>query len=174
MTRLLIIGHTAHYWRNGELVGWGSTVKEINWLAPAFDELVHLACLHKTPAPDSALPYTAQNVRLVAVPPGGGLTLRDKLRVLWLGPRYSWHSLRQIRRADVVHVRCPGSLEMYGMLMASWATGKPKWVKYAGNWGQKPDDPTVNHRPHGSLLAQWRTGRLGFDRERDQLAGPRL
>ncbi len=131
--RLLIIGHTSHYLRDGQLVGWGATIKEINWLAPAFDEVVHLACFHPGPAPDSALPYTAENVRVVTVPPGGGLSLSEKLRTVWLGPLYLWRISQLLPQADVVHVRVPGSLGMYGMMAASLIR-KPKWVKYAGNW----------------------------------------
>lgn len=131
--RLLIIGHTSHYLRNGRIVGWGSTVKEIDWLAGAFDEIVHLACLHQGPAPDSALPYSVNNVRLILVPPGGGKSLSDKFRILWLGPLYLWKIIRQLPGADVVHVRCPGGLGLYGMLAASFLR-RPKWAKYAGNW----------------------------------------
>jgi hypothetical protein len=47
--QLLVIGHTAHYERDGQIVGWGPTVREICWLAKAFDRVTHLACLHSGP-----------------------------------------------------------------------------------------------------------------------------
>ncbi len=147
--RLLIIGHTSHYLRDGQLVGWGPTVKEINWLAPAFDEVVHLACFHQGTAPDSALPYMVENVRLVLVPPGGGLTFAAKLRTLWLGPLYLWRIIRLLPKADVVHVRCPGSLGMYGMIAASFVRRR-KWVKYAGNWAAPREEMAPSH-----LFQRW-------------------
>ncbi len=131
--KLLIISHTAHYLRDGTLVGWGPTVKEINWLAPAFDKVIHLACFHQGIAPESSLPYTVNNLRLELVPPSGGLTMLQKLRTLWLGPKYLWQILRLLPKVDVVHVRCPGSLGLYGMIAVSLSR-KKKWAKYAGNW----------------------------------------
>ncbi len=131
---LLIIGHTAHYWRDGQIVGWGPTVKEVDWLAQVFDRVTHLACMHDGSAPPSALPYKSDKVRCVFVPPAGGLSLRDKARVALNAPLYIRAILRCIPQADVVQVRCPGGLGMYGMVLASLFRGKQGWAKYAGNW----------------------------------------
>lgn len=132
---LLVIGHTAHYRRDGQVVGWGPTVQEVCWLARAFDHVTHLACLHDGPAPESALAYDTDKVSCELVPPAGGLTAWDKARVPLLGFRYARAILNGLRSADVVQVRCPGSLGMYGMLIASRWQGQ-KWAKYAGNWAQ--------------------------------------
>ena len=40
--RLLIIGHTSHYLCGDQIVGWGPTVKEVDWLAKSFDNVTHL------------------------------------------------------------------------------------------------------------------------------------
>lgn len=141
---LLVIGHTAHYVREGQIVGWGPTVKEVCWLAKAFDRVTHLACLHDGPAPESVLLYDTDKVNFEFVPPAGGLTLLDKARVPLLGPRYVSAILRCLRSADVVQIRCPGSLGMYGMLVTSRWPGQ-KWAKYAGNWAQAGAMP-VSHR----------------------------
>lgn len=139
--RLLVIGHTAHYHHEGQIVGWGPTVKEIDWLAQTCDQLIHLACFHKRPAPPSALPYTAKNVQLVTVPPAGGLNWRAKWRVLQNGRQY-WAAIRHwLPEADLVQVRCPGSLGMYGMLAVSASSKTKNWIKYAGNWSA-PEAPS--------------------------------
>jgi len=130
---LLVIGHTAHYEQGGEIVGWGPTVREICWLAKAFDRVTHLACLHGGPAPESAVPYDTGKVRLELVPPAGGLGVKDKARVLTIGPRYVQAIRACLRQADVVQIRCPGPLGLYGMLAASQWRGI-KWAKYAGSW----------------------------------------
>jgi glycosyltransferase involved in cell wall biosynthesis len=132
---LLVISHTAHYERDGQIVGWGPTVKEVCWLARAFDQVTHLACLHDGPAPDSALPYDTNKVRLELVPPSGGLTVAEKAKVLLWGPRYLRVVRSCLRSADVVQVRCPGSLSLYGLPAASPWSGV-KWAKYAGNWAE--------------------------------------
>ena len=139
--RLLIIGHTAHYLRNGQIVGWGPTIKEVNWLARAFDSVTHLACFHNTPAPESALPYDTDKVHFVPVPPAGGLTLRDKLRVLLIAPNYISTILKNISDADVIQVRSPGALGLYAMVILGLRQGKMRWTKYAGNWSEKNNMP---------------------------------
>jgi glycosyltransferase involved in cell wall biosynthesis len=133
---LVVIGHTAHYLRNGQLVGWGPTVKEVNWLARAFDRITHVACFHPGPAPKSALPYETDTVRFVPVPPSGGRTLRDKLRVLACAPRYLTEIWKNVTEADVIHVRSPGSVALYAIFLLWRVRQKPRWVKYAGNWMQ--------------------------------------
>ena len=135
--RLLVIGHTAHYLRGEQIVGWGPTVREVDQLGRAFDHVTHLACLHPGPAPESALPYQAPNLETLLVPPAGGTRGGDKLRFLSLGPHYIRTILRALRNADVIQVRTPGSLGLYGLLLVSLAAKQPRWVKYAGNWAEK-------------------------------------
>jgi glycosyltransferase involved in cell wall biosynthesis len=131
---LLIISHTAHYRRDGKILGWGPTVKEINWLARAFDRVTHVASIHPGPAPESALPYNTDKIHFVGVPPAGGRTLREKARVILYAPQYIEAILRNLGDGDVIHVRCPGSLGMYGMVLLLFVGQKLRWAKYGGNW----------------------------------------
>jgi glycosyltransferase involved in cell wall biosynthesis len=131
---LLIIGHTAHYRRDGKILGWGPTVKEINWLARVFDGVTHVASFHPGPTPKSALPYDTDKVRFVGVPPAGGHTFREKARFILHAPKYIQAILRNLGGADVIHVRCPGSLGMYGIIVLLFVGRKLRWVKYGGNW----------------------------------------
>ncbi|MCB0208524.1 MAG: glycosyltransferase family 4 protein [Anaerolineae bacterium] len=141
--RLLVIGHTAHYRHQGQIVGWGPTVKEIDWLARAFDSVTHLACFHPGPAPDSALPYAAKNVQFDFVPPAGGLTLAEKLRAFSCAPIYMRKIMKNLAKADVVQIRSPGILAMYAMVLLRYTDAqKQRWVKYAGNWMQTGKRPT--------------------------------
>jgi glycosyltransferase involved in cell wall biosynthesis len=132
--KLLIIGHTAHYMKDGQIIGWGPTVKEVDWLARAFDTVTHLACFHSGEAPTSALPYESKQVQFVGLPPAGGTTLRLKIRALTLAPRYLLSIQKLANHADIIHIRTPGILGMYGVNWVSIYTKKPHWTKYAGNW----------------------------------------
>lgn len=138
--RLLVVSHTAHYRQQGRTVGWGPTVRELSRLAGLCDELVHVAPLHLDPAPASALPYEALNVRHVPVRPAGGTSLRAKLGVLgaWVG--YLRVLLPELRRCDIVHVRCPSNIGLLTILVLA-ISGAPRarWIKYAGNW--QPGSP---------------------------------
>jgi glycosyltransferase involved in cell wall biosynthesis len=78
---------------------------------------------------------------MIFVPPAGGVHPRDKLRLFGVAPLYIPAIWRALKDADVIQVRTPGSLGLYGLVMLSLATARPHWVKYAGNWmedGQSP------------------------------------
>lgn len=82
MTTLLIVSHTPHYKRMGQVVGWGPTVREIDQLANLFEKIIHLAVLYHGDAPASSLSYQSQNVEFIPVIPSGGDSLIEKLGVL--------------------------------------------------------------------------------------------
>ena len=132
---ILVVSHTAHYLENGETRGWGPTVREIDRLASLFDELVHVAPLHPGPAPASALSYEARNVRHVPVRPSGGTTLLAKLGLLGAWAGYARTILRELRRCDTVHVRCPSNIGLLTiLLLAVRRRPQSRWIKFAGNW----------------------------------------
>lgn len=136
--RLLIVSHTEHYRKDGRYAGWGATVRELDYLAELFDEVVHIAVLYPEVPPASALPYSARNIRLRPVAPAGGITLTDKLRILAAYPEYAQVIREEMAQADAVHVRCPANISLLALLQLRCAERPPyRWVKYAGNW--QPD-----------------------------------
>ncbi len=133
--RLLIISHTEHYHCNGQICGWGPTVREIDQLSSMFSEICHIACLHPGPAPQSMLPYRSGKIRMVLVPPAGGDGLKNKFRIPGLFPSYARTILRELPRADVVHVRAPANISLLAMVLLAFVRRtRLRWIKYAGNW----------------------------------------
>ena len=88
--KLLIVSHTPHYRHHATIKGWGPTVREIDYLAEIFDEIVHIAPLHPGPVPPNALAYASKRIRLRPVKPAGGNSLQAENRHSGGGP-----SLRQ-------------------------------------------------------------------------------
>ncbi len=136
---LLIISHMHHYIQDGDIVGWGPTVQEIDALAQIFDQVRHIAWLHSGQAPASSLPYSSNRVQLIGVPPSGGNNIKEKLNILKHFPVYIRTILKELPAADVVHVRCPANISMLAIfLLALVRYPRYHWVKYAGNW--RPDN----------------------------------
>lgn len=140
--KLLIISNMAHYYRDGQIVGWGPTVEEINHLSTLFESVRHIGCLHPEGAPDSALPYASEKITLVPVPPTGGNTIKEKIKIIQLTPLYISTIWRELKHADVVHLRCPANVPLLGLLVLL-CTRRPviRWAKYAGNWNAGKDYP---------------------------------
>ncbi|HEY5952012.1 MAG TPA: glycosyltransferase [Kofleriaceae bacterium] len=153
--KLVIISNMAHYRRaDGTIVGHGATARELSVLAELFDEVRHVACLHAEPPPASALPYTAANLELVPVPPAGGDDVLAKLDIFRKLPLYAATIRRELRGADAVHVRCPANISMVALgLLETRAEPHRRWIKYAGSWEPRPDEP-LSYRLQREWLAR--------------------
>ena len=79
------------------------------------------------------------------VPPSGGTTLEDKFKVISQSLKYINTIRKNIPSEDVIHVRCPGSLPLYGMLVTSLVRNRYKWIKYAGNWTAHKNQMAPSH-----------------------------
>jgi glycosyltransferase involved in cell wall biosynthesis len=133
--RLLIISHTPHYYDNDTMQAWGATVREIDFLALYFDEVVHIAPIHQELSPDSSLAYQAKNIRICPVSPSGGETIRNKFAILLKIPEYIYSIVKEMKTADIVHVRSPSNISLVALFLLIFnKSSKVKWVKYAGNW----------------------------------------
>ncbi|CAG0992607.1 partial Lipopolysaccharide 1,6-galactosyltransferase, partial [Anaerolineae bacterium] len=129
------ISNMAHYLHQGKVVGHGPTAREISYLSTLFDNVRHVGCLHAGDAPALMLPYASDRVTLVPLPPTGGATLGEKLRILRNVPLYLSTIARELGHADVVHVRCPANIPLIAViLLALRMSPQKRWIKYAGNW----------------------------------------
>jgi len=153
--KLLIISHTPHYLQKDQVLGWGSTVMEIDQLATLFSEVVHLAPIHDGEPPQSSLPYQNPKVRLALVKPAGGERLSEKMSYLWRIPRWVSAIKKEIKIADAVHIRCPAVISLLALYAVNlWANKKPCWVKYAGNWLGRNNEPFSYKLQRKLLLKQ--------------------
>ena len=143
---LAIISHTAHYMTNsGEIRGWGPTISEINHLTEVFSKIYHIAPLHKTNCPESALPYNYGKIEFVALKPSGGKGLINKAGILLAMPKNMAIIHNICQKADWVQFRAPTNLGLYVLPYLSLRNKPNRWVKYAGNWAQ--ENPPFSYSP---------------------------
>lgn len=142
--KLAIISHTEHYLVDGQILGLGPTVREINHLASDFEEIWHIAALHSGPAPASALPYASDKIHFVPIRPSGGEGIREKLQVLLQIPAVLNVILRTLRHVDVFQFRAPTGIGNFVIPWLCLFSQKKGWYKYAGNWVQK--NPPLGYR----------------------------
>lgn len=134
--KLLVISHTLHTKDSQNiLIGWGPTVAEINYLAPFWNEVVHIACLSNTSGDNSMLPYTEDNIRFCPIPTFGGTTIKEKINVITQAPKIIRIILRELKSATHVQVRVPMGIGIYVLPLFKFLPRKYNlWVKYANNW----------------------------------------
>ncbi|WP_400078008.1 glycosyltransferase [Winogradskyella sp. R77965] len=138
MKVLTIISHTEHYkLSNGTIVGLGSTVTELNHLLSIFDKIYHVAMLHKTAPPTSALPYVSEHIKLIPIKAVGGQGFTDKLSVVWQAPKVLNVVKKALRNSDCFQFRAPTGIGVYVIPYLIIFSSKKGWFKYAGNWNQK-------------------------------------
>lgn len=139
---LLIISHTDHFLsKDGKPHGWTPTIREIDFLARNFKEVIHLAVLQSGLPPESVTAYNAPNVSFYHIPPFGGRGWRNKLRILWVMPMLWYKMHKLIKFADWFQFRAPTSIGLMVIPVLTFVYPRKKgWYKYAGNWMQ-PDMP---------------------------------
>ncbi len=138
MRILTIISHTEHYkLADGTIVGLGSTITEINHLMTVFDQIHHVAMLHSTEAPASALPYLSENIKFVPNKAVGGKGITDKLSVLGQAPKVINIVSKILKQSDYFQFRAPTGIGVYVIPYLIFFSSKKGWFKYAGNWNQQ-------------------------------------
>lgn len=154
--KLVIISHTEHYIKESKVVGWGATVNEINYLADFWEEVIHVACMHKTAAPNSSLYYTKNNIKFEPIPSYGGKGFWGKVRIITCAPKIIFTIFKSCKGASEVQLRLPTSMGLYLLPFFSFVIPRKFtfWIKYAGDWGQiKP--PLANRIQRYWLKKNW-------------------
>jgi glycosyltransferase involved in cell wall biosynthesis len=134
--KLVVISHTLHA-RNkvDQIVGWGPTISEINFLSNHWDKVVHVACFTKESSDASMLPYTNTNIRFSAIPTFGGVRFIDKFSVFTQALTIIRIILKEVNGASHVQIRVPMGIGVYVLPLFLFVPRKfILWVKYANNW----------------------------------------
>lgn len=75
-----------------------------------------------------------KHLKLVPLKHTGGRTLLSKLSILIQYPIYFFRILKQVFKADIVHVRAPSNPAVIAYVLSWFFIKKQFWFKYAGNW----------------------------------------
>lgn len=138
--KLVVISHTAHQITpDGEVVGWGPTVNEINYLSQYWQEAVHVGCIENYSNNKSLLPYTSKNIKFVAIPTTGGKKWFQKLNIIWNIPVIISTVHQAVKNATEVQVRLPMGFGLF-LFPYFYFRNKKKytlWLKFALSWHQK-------------------------------------
>lgn len=139
--KLLVISHTPH-WKDGtRLAAYGPYVREMNlWFAHC-DAITVVAPLATKGRSDIHTEYDREDVQLKSIPSVYVGRFRESVKTLFKIPIILYVIGKEMRRADHIHLRCPGNIGLLGVLVQILFPAKSKTVKYAGNWDPKSKQP---------------------------------
>jgi glycosyltransferase involved in cell wall biosynthesis len=151
--RLLITSHVIHYRYQGRLYAYGPYAREIDQWADLFAEVeIASPCRNQAP-PGDCLPFERANISILPQKEAGGETLWAKLGLLASIPGMLWSLSTAMRRADAIHVRCPGNLGLLGAVLAPLFSRRII-AKYAAQWNGGDGEP-FSARLQRAILRSW-------------------
>ncbi len=149
---LLVASHVEHHCFEGQVHAYGPYARELALWCRTFGTVTIVGPRRDGPPPADAAPIDG-DVRVIHLDPGGGPGWAPKLRQAARAPGQLVRLARLARRADALHVRCPGSVGLLGILVGRVA---PRRVaKYAGQWTGFPGEPALWRVQRSLLRSRW-------------------
>jgi len=139
--KFLIITHVPHGFLSKEYFAYAPYVREMNiWtkFATAVELVAPLKLKAKT---DIDMAYVHQSIVFNQIKSMDLLGIQSILKALLHTPITALKIFQAMRRADHIHLRCPGNIGLLGCLIQILFPRKIKTAKYAGNWDLQAKQP---------------------------------
>jgi glycosyltransferase involved in cell wall biosynthesis len=154
---LVIVSHVVHFDAGTRLLAYGPYAREIDIWADLFDQVIIAGPVSSRTPDGDAVPFTRPNIAIHAVPETGGRTVGAKLAQLAMLPSIIWSLVAAMRRADAIHVRCPGNIGLLGVLLAPLFS-RYLVAKYANQWNGYAGEPWTVRLQRRLLRSRWWKG----------------
>jgi len=139
--RFVIITHVIHGQEQGDYFGYEPYVREMNLWLKAVAEVSIVAPLQsikKEPIHDF---YKHKTIRFVVVPSFSFTSIASSFKAIAALPKTAFAIYKAMKKADHIHLRCPGNMGMLGCVIQIFFPNKRKTAKYAGNWDLNAKQP---------------------------------
>jgi glycosyltransferase involved in cell wall biosynthesis len=137
----VVITHVPHIKENSKYFGYAPYVREMNIWLKYVDKVTIVAPIEKKKIDSIQFAYTHQNLIFNKVSNFNITNLSNTLKTLINLPFIVWTIFIAMKKADHIHLRCPGNMGMLGCLVQILFPKTPKTAKYAGNWDPKAKQP---------------------------------
>ncbi|WP_341214788.1 glycosyltransferase [uncultured Wocania sp.] len=139
--RFLIISHTKHRQQNNLLYAYAPYVREMNLWLKYVDEVEIVAPKINELVSNIEIPYKHGKIHYNKIPTIAFTSVKKSLEALVKIPIIFISIFKACKRADHIHLRCPGNIGLLGCLVQICFPKKIKTAKYAGNWDPKSRQP---------------------------------
>ena len=143
--KFAIFTHVIHQEREGKYYAYSPYVREMNLWLKHVNEVDLVAPRSRfAKIPGSSYfgeAYIHTNLSFTKIPSFNILNLKSVLKSIVKIPVTFYEIFKVMHRADHLHIRCPGNVGLLALIAQIFFPGKPKTVKYAGNWNPKASQP---------------------------------
>lgn len=140
----LIVTHVEHAEQGGDYFAYAPYVKEMNLWLKHVDKVTIVAPLlaHKEIRPID-IAYKHDIIDFRSIPTFNILNAKAILKTIFVFPLIFFKIISAMRKADHIHLRCPGNIGLIGCMAQIFFPSKTKTAKYAGNWDPKSAQPAT-------------------------------
>lgn len=141
--RFAVFTHVIHQEQEGRYYAYGPYVREMNLWFKYVQEVEIIAPQPPSPRRGSFIgdSYKHSSLTFTKIPSFNLLNSKAILESVVKIPIIFFKILGVMRRADHLHLRCPGNIGLLASIAQVFFPKKPKSVKYAGNWDPKARQP---------------------------------
>lgn len=148
MRRFAVFTHVTHQRNKDSYYAYGPYVREMNIWFKNVDEVevvapapLPLAIRTKKERNVSSLFYEQPNLTFTTIPSFDFLKMGSAFIAVFAIPNIIFRIIGAMRRADHLHLRCPGNIGLLACFCQVFFPNKPKTAKYAGNWDPNSKQP---------------------------------
>ncbi|MFD0864116.1 glycosyltransferase family 4 protein [Sungkyunkwania multivorans] len=135
--------HVIHEETENGLAAYAPYVNEMNLWLKHVDTVEVVAPLQASNAKKQTLStaYKHRSISLSQIPEFSLVGIRNGFKTLIKLPKVAYKIWRSCKKADHIHLRCPGNVGLVGCVVQIFFPSKTKTAKYAGNWDPKSKQP---------------------------------
>lgn len=137
----LIITHVQHIKENSSFYGYAPYVREMNIWLKYVDEVTIVAPIEKNKLDNIHLAYQHKKINFKEVANFNLTSFSNLFQTFFKLPYILWTIFWAMKKADHIHLRCPGNMGLLGCFVQILFPNKPKSAKYAGNWDPNSKQP---------------------------------
>ncbi|WP_396157163.1 glycosyltransferase [Flavobacterium sp.] len=139
--KFAIITHVIHGKVSENYFGYEPYIREMNLWIKNVSEVLILAPLDSKPKTPIQEFYQHKKISFVAVANFDVTSFKKSIISIIVIPKIVWKIYQTMKKADHIHLRCPGNIGLLGCIVQTLFPSKPKTAKYAGNWDSKSLQP---------------------------------
>ncbi len=137
----VIITHVKHIKQNQDFFAYAPYVREMNIWLKHVNKVTIVAPLVNSEKSEIDIPYQHNEINFKSIPEIVFITFSGIITSVFKLPIICFTIFNACRKADHIHLRCPGNIGLLGCLVQIFFPKKIKTAKYAGNWNPDAVQP---------------------------------